>query len=134
MVLFSIAIEIGELVSYLTVLSNATSLLVVVIVFSAFEIIFHVISIIGLCGEENEYCEEFAKNRCALPARVVLYGLLFETQILFLFLDTNSPFRGTCYELLIIFSTLFDLSSIDKLAKQCCRMTENNNENNLLTL
>ncbi|CAF3448749.1 unnamed protein product [Rotaria socialis] len=134
MVLFSIAIEIGELVSYLAVLSNTTTLLVVVIVFSAVEIMLHMISIIGLWGENNGYCEEFVKNCCALPVRVILYGLLFQTQILFLFLDVNSPFRGTYYEVLMIFSTFFGLTSIDKIATKCCSMTEGDNENNLLTI
>ncbi|CAF4939448.1 unnamed protein product [Rotaria sp. Silwood1] len=133
-VLFGISIEIGELVSYLKLLSNTTSLLVVAILFFTFEVIFHLISLIGLLREEKDYFKDFAKNCCTLPGRVFLYGLLFETQILFLFLDSQSSFRQTFYEVLMILATFFGLSAIDKGAKRCCLMNEDEDEKSLYTV
>ncbi|CAF3806316.1 unnamed protein product [Rotaria sp. Silwood1] len=133
-VLFGISIEIGELVSYLKLLSNTTSLLVVAILFFTFEVIFHLISLIGLLREEKDYFKDFAKNCCTLPGRVFLYGLLFETQILFLFLDSQSSFRQTFYEVLMILVTFFGLSAIDKGAKRCCLMNEDEDEKSLYTV
>ncbi|CAF2770410.1 unnamed protein product [Rotaria sp. Silwood2] len=133
-VLFGISIEIGELVSYLKLLSNTTSLLVVTILFFSFEVIFHLISLIGLVGEEKDYFKDFAKNCCTLPGRVILYGLLFETQILFLFLDPESSFRQTFYEILMILATFFGLSAIDKGAKRCCLINDDEDEHSLYTV
>ncbi|CAF3370567.1 unnamed protein product [Rotaria sp. Silwood2] len=129
-VIFSISIEVGELVSYLTLLSNTTSLLVVVILFFSFEVIFHLINLIGICGDDHnhDHCQNFAISCCTLPVRVFLYGLLFETQILFLFLDAQSSFRDTFYEVLIIFNTFFGLSAIDKVARYCCPVGQKEDE------
>ncbi|CAF0857184.1 unnamed protein product [Rotaria sp. Silwood1] len=119
MILFSISIEIGELVSYLKLLSNTNSLLGVV---------FHLISLIGIWGDDHDRCQRLAISCCTLPARIFLYGLLFETQILFLFLDYQSSFRDTSYEILIILNTFFGLSAIDKAAKYCCALGQEENE------
>ncbi|CAF1069559.1 unnamed protein product [Rotaria sordida] len=129
MVLFSISIEIGELVSYLKLLPNTTSLLVVIILFFCFEVIFHLISLIGIWDNDDQNrCRNFAKGCCSLPARILSYGLLFETQILFLFLDSRSSFRDTFYEVLMILGTFFGLSAIDKAAKRCCACFQDKDE------
>lgn len=120
MALFSIGIEVGELVSYLLLLSNTTSLLVVAILFFCLEVILHILALYGELGLEKDYCEDLAKNLCTLPARIFVYGLLFETPILFLFLDPTSSFRGTFYEILLVFATFFGVAMIEVLGKRCC--------------
>lgn len=122
--LFGISIEVGELVAYLKLLSNTTPLLIVVILFFCLEVIFYLISLFCLWNEDKDYFENFAINCCLLPARVLLYGVVFETQILFLFLDSQSSFRDTFFEILMIFSTYFGLSSMEKASKRCCGITE----------
>ena len=122
--LFSIGIEVGELVSYLMLLINTTSLLVVAILFFCLEVILHIFSLYGQLCHEKEYCEDFAKDLCTLPARVLIYGLLFETPILFLFLDPTSSFRDTFYEVLLIFSTFFGAALVEVLARRCCGRAE----------
>lgn len=134
MVLFGIAIEVGELVAYLNLLANTPSLLGVIISFSAVEIVLHIISIIGLWEEDKDYLKEFAKECCTLPIRIILYAAIFETQILFLFLDTSSPFRGVYYEILMILATFFGVAGIEKAAKKQCGMKEENNERSLLSI
>ena len=124
MTLFSIGIEVGELVSYLLLLSNTTSLLVVAIVFFCLEVILHILALYGELGVEKDYCEDFAKNLCTLPARILVYGLLFETPILFLFLDPTSSFRGTFYEILLVFATFFGAAMIEVLGRRCCGVAE----------
>ncbi|CAF3448763.1 unnamed protein product [Rotaria socialis] len=130
--LFSMIVESVELILYLTILSTTTSLLVVVIFFFLLEIMFHLISLI--CLKDNGDKDRFtncAEDCCTLPVRIVSYGLLFETQIFFLFLDTSSPFRGTYYEMLMILSTCFGLSAIKEVARRCCSTDENDDEDDI---
>ncbi|CAF4120171.1 unnamed protein product [Rotaria magnacalcarata] len=90
---------------------------------------FHLISLI--CLRDNGDKDRFTnctEDCCTLPVRVVSYGLLFETQLFFLFLDTSSPFRGTYYEILMILSTFFGLSAIEEVARRCCGMDEDDDE------
>ncbi|CAF3641079.1 unnamed protein product [Rotaria sp. Silwood1] len=52
----------------------------------------------------------------------------------FLFLDSQSSFRQTFYEVLMILVTFFGLSAIDKGAKRCCLMNEDEDEKSLYTV
>ena len=127
--LFSICIEIGELVSYLTLLSRTTSLLVVTILFFSLQIIFYLISLVDPPDDEKDYCKDFVTHCCSLPSRIIAYGVIFETQILFLFLDPDSPFRGTYYEVLMIFVTFFGLSTVERIGVRWSNNDESEDEN-----
>ncbi|CAF1140495.1 unnamed protein product [Rotaria sp. Silwood1] len=89
---------------------------------------FFFIFLIGIWGDDHDRCQRLAISCCTLPACIFLYGLLFETQILFLFLVYQSSFRDTFYEILIILNTFFGLSAIDKAAKYCCALGQEENE------
>lgn len=118
--LFSIAIEIGELVAYLTLLKNTTSLLVVTILFFILGVILNLLSIYGLWDRNEDYCENIRKKCCTIPIRVIIYAGLYEIQILFLFLDPESPFRGTFYEVLMIIGAFCGLSMIERSVLKIC--------------
>ncbi|CAF0942047.1 unnamed protein product [Adineta steineri] len=127
-IIFSMCIETGELVSYLTLLPNSTNLMIVAILFFVLEIIFHMLSIICICGISENNVEECGKNCCLLPLRIFLYGTLFETQIFFLFLDANSPFRDTFYEVLMVLATFFGLPMVDIATEKACHIEDKDEE------
>ncbi|CAF1370949.1 unnamed protein product, partial [Adineta steineri] len=95
---FGLCIDIAELVSYLTLLTNTTSLLIVAILFFILE-------------------------------AILRFNLaMFETQILFLFVDPTSPFRDTFYEILMVLSTFFGVITVEKLSAHLCHMNNDEDE------
>ncbi|UJR16741.1 hypothetical protein I4U23_003641 [Adineta vaga] len=119
-IIFSICVESGELIAYLLLLKNTTNLLIVAILFFVLEVILHLICIFceWNCGEK--YSRKCPSVWCAFPLRIMLYGALFETQILFLFLDATSPFRGTFYEILMILGTFCGIPMVEKVVDKGC--------------
>jgi hypothetical protein len=120
-VIFSILIETGEFIAYLILLPRTTDLIAVATVFYAIEIILH---IINLCTINSNFDEitgrDCVRDYCCFPIRILLYGLIYSSPILFLFLDPNSKFRDTYYENLLILNVFFGVIYIDVTLEPIC--------------
>ena len=118
---FSICIEIGELISYLVVLPRSKSLIAVATVFFVMEILLHFVLLWGAKSNgfkiEKKIC---IRDFCCCPIRVLMYGLIYSSPILFLFLDPNSKFRDTYYENLLILNVFFGVNYIDLMFSYIC--------------
>ena len=81
-VIFSIGIEIGEFVAYLTVLPRSTNLIIVATIFFVFEVILHSIYFYGVKSNLKEIgTGECLRDYCCFPVRVLLYGLIYSSPI-----------------------------------------------------
>jgi hypothetical protein len=97
-VIFSILIETGELIACLTLLPRTTNLIVVASVFLAIEVILHLIELYGTESNLNEITSgECLRDYCCFPIRILMYGLIYSSPIVFLFLDPSSQFRNTLH-------------------------------------
>ena len=112
-VIFSILIEIGELISYLVLLPRTTNLIVVASVFFGIEVLLHFVELYGTKSNLAEITAgDCARDYCCFSVRVLIYGLIYSSPILFLFLDPDSSFRNTFYENLLILNVFFGVSYI----------------------
>ena len=104
----SVAIETAELLTYIFVLPRSTTLIVVVSVLSGVEIIIHIIAaMIEHCSEETEKITVVALKRrrdsCfSIISHMGLYLIYNLPSLLYLFLNQDSLFRETFYEILIL--------------------------------
>jgi hypothetical protein len=120
-VIFSMFIETGELIAYLTLLPLTTDLIVVASVFYAVEIILHIIDLYAIKSNLDEITStDCLRGYCCFPIRILFYGLIYSSPILFLFLDPNSKFRDTYYENLLILNVFFGVIYIDLTFESCC--------------
>jgi hypothetical protein len=107
-IIFSALIEIGELIAYLVLLPRTTNLIVVATILFALEIILHLFTLYAVKSD----LEEINFGGCTrdygcCPFRILMYGLIYSSPILFLFLDPDSKFRDTFYENLLILNVFF---------------------------
>jgi hypothetical protein len=120
-IIFSIGIEIGEFVAYLAVLPRSTNLIVVATIFFVCEVILHLIYLYGVKSDLKEIGgSECLRDYCCFPVKVLIYGLIYSSPILFLFLDPNSNFRATYYENLLILNVFFGVAYIDMAFEPLC--------------
>ena len=120
-VVFSILIEIGELVSYLVLLPRTTNLIVVASIFFSVEVLLHFVELYGTKSNLDEITPgDCARDYCCFPVRLLLYGLIYSSPILFLFLDPDSSFRNTFYENLLILNVFFGVTYIDLSLSPIC--------------
>ena len=122
-VIFSILIEIGELISYLVLLPRTTNLIVVATVFFCIEVVLHLVELYGTKSNLDEIkAVDCARDYCCFPVRVLFYGLIYSSPILFLFLDPDSNFRNTFYENLLILNVFFGVTYIDLILAPMCAL------------
>lgn len=122
---WNIWIEIGELIGYLVLLPRSTSLIAVSSIFFAVEIILHFVVLWGGTSNLDEINKKICmRDYCCCPIRVLMYGLIYSSPILFLFLDPNSKFRDTYYENLLILNVFFGVNYIDLSFSSICEDNE----------
>jgi hypothetical protein len=120
-VIFSMLIETGELIAYLTLLPLTTNLIVVASVFYGIEIILHIFNLYAIKSNFDEITSPIClRDYCCFPVRILFYGLIYSSPILFLFLDPDSKFRDTFYENLLILNVFFGVTYIDFTFESLC--------------
>lgn len=119
-IIFSILIEIGEFIAYIVILPRSNNLYIVATIFLGVEIIFHLINLYATKSNLEEItADECLREYGCFSLRVLYYGLIYASLILFLFLDPDSKFRDTYYEILLILNVFFGISYIDRSFKLC---------------
>ena len=114
-IIFSVLIEIGELICYLILLPRTTNLIIVASVFFVIEVLLHVITFFIMRWNFDEIeCKTCVWEYLFFPVRALAYGFLYSSPILFLFLDPNSKFRDTFYEVLLILNVFLGAGYIEQ--------------------
>jgi len=132
-VIFSILIETGELIAYLTVLPRTTDLIIVASVFFGLEIILHLITLYATKSNLDEITPSIClRDYGCFPIRVLFYGLIYSSPIVFLFLSSDSQFRQTYYEILLVLNVFFGVSYIDLTFEPCCASESESSEEALI--
>ena len=104
----SVLIETGELFAYIFALPRSTTLIIVVSVLSGVEIFIHIlVMIIECCSEETKKIFVVSSKRprdvCfSIWFHMVCYSIYNLPSLLYLFLNQDSLFRETFYEILIL--------------------------------
>lgn len=120
--IFSVLVETGEFICYLVILPRTTSLIVVATIFYVVEVVLHSFLLWGSKSNHDEISTEIClRDYCCFPLRVLMYGLIYSSNILFLFLDPNSQLRDVYYEVLLILNVFFGISYIDLSFSPMCK-------------
>ena len=121
-VIINLLIEVGEYVCYMTILPRTNSLLVAASIFFAFHMILYLINLILVAKEPMQSCGQTAVEIFFTPLRIIVYSVLYELQVLFLFMEKNSLFRADLYEILQIINVFFGIITVQKLMTAVMRL------------
>lgn len=130
-IIFSLCIESLKLLFQLIFLSRTTDLLLITILFFFVEALFHTVALYTTWTSNDNPPSQHRPPRCTICAFLFWYEMMFETQILLLFVDARSPFRNTFYEILINLAIFFGLIVVDKHFSWALCMDNVNNDHNL---
>lgn len=114
-VIFGLLIEVAEYICYMTLLPRSSNLVIVATVFFALEIVMHLINTVFVLKDGFESLSVIGIDICLTPFRLLIYGILYEIQLLCVFLDKSSPFRGDLFEIILLVNLFFGIITAQKL-------------------
>lgn len=125
-IIFSILVETAELICYLVLLPHTTSLIVVATIFFVIEVVLHGFLLWGSTSNLDDISSQIClRDYCCFPIRILMYGFIYSSNILFLFLDPTAKLRDTYYEVLLILNVFFGMTYIDiSFAPLCAEESE----------
>ena len=94
-IIFTLCIENLKLILHLSILPRTTGLLAITILFFFLEVLFHALALYTAWTFNGNYPNHHRPPRCKICLLLFWYEMMFETQILLLFVDSRSPFRDT---------------------------------------
>ncbi|CAF0762790.1 unnamed protein product [Adineta ricciae] len=130
-IIFSLCIENLKLILQLSFLPRTADLLTITIVFFFFEVLFHSLALYTAWTSNGNHPNQHRPPRCTICILLFWYEMMFETQILLLFMDSRSPFRDTFFEILISLSIFFGLIVVDKHFSWALYMDDVNTDHSL---
>ncbi|CAF0773794.1 unnamed protein product [Adineta ricciae] len=133
-IIFSLCIENLKLILHLSFLPRTADLLTITILFFFIEVLFHVLALYTAWTSNGNYPNQRHPPCCTICMLLCWYEMMFETQILLLFVDSTSPFRDTFYEILINLSIFFGLIVVDKHFSWRLYIDDVNNDRSLYNI
>jgi hypothetical protein len=92
-----------------------------ILLFFGLEIILHFITLYATKSNLDKITSGIClRDYGCFPVRVLFYGLIYSSPIVFLFLSSDSQFRQTYYEILLVLNVFFGVSYIDLTFEPLC--------------